>query len=103
MSEMRLNEIFMVGRIAQGPVQTEDGLVHFMFEGSHHSDPFHCVCEGRTAENLLKHCSQGDEASLEGDLRWMNFPNSGRTLVVYVRFTSYGRKVRGIPEDRHSS
>lgn len=97
-NEMRVNEVFMVGRIAQGPAQTEDGLTHFMFEGLRGSDPFHCVCEGRTAENLKEHCSAGDEMSLEGQLRWMNFPNTGRTLIIYVRYISYGRKLRGLPE-----
>ncbi len=96
-NEMRLNEIFMVGRISQGPMTTEDGLTHFMFEGAQNSDPFHCVCEGRTAANLLEHCSIGDEMSLEGQLRWMDFPNTGKTLIIYARYTSYGRKVRAIP------
>lgn len=97
-SEMRLNEVFMAGRIARGPVKTEDGIVHFMFDGLQNSDPFHCICEGPTAENLVKHCSQGDEASLEGELRWMDFPNTGKSLVIYARFISYGRKVRSLSE-----
>ncbi len=95
-NEMRMNEIFMVGRISQGPTKTEDGLTHFMFEGLRDSDPFHCVCEGKTAENLLEHCSAGDEISLEGRLRWMDFPNTGKTLIIYARYTSYGRKVREV-------
>ena len=103
MSEMRLNEVFMVGRISQGPMKTEDGLVHFMLEGLHGSDPFHSVCEGRTAANLLEHCSAGDEMSLEGQLRWMNFPNTGKTLVIYVRYISYGRKIRSVSPNLSSS
>ncbi len=99
MNEMRVNEVFMVGRIAQGPVRTNDDLTHFMFEGLRGSDPFHCVCDGRTAENLKEHCSSGDEMSLEGQLRWMTFPNTGKTLIICVRYISYGRKVRGSPED----
>jgi hypothetical protein len=94
MSEMRLNEVVMAGRISQGPVKTEDGRVHFMFEAARESEPFHCVCEDRTAENLLTHCLQGDEISIEGELRWMVFPNSGKTLVIYARYTSYGRKLK---------
>ena len=103
MSEMRVNEVFMVGRIAQDPVRTEDGLVHFMFDGLRGSDPFHCICDGKTAANLLEHCSSGDEMSLEGQLRWVDFPNTGKTLIVYVRYTSYGRKIRGIGEDSSSN
>lgn len=98
MSEIRLNEVFAVGRIQQGPIRTEDGLVHFLFEGKAETDPFHCVCEGNTADNLLKHCSKGDEVSLEGELCWMSFPNTGKTLVIFVRYTSYGRKVRDLSE-----
>jgi len=98
-SEMRVNELFMVGRISQGPVRTEDGLVHFMFDGLRGNDPFHCVCDGKTGENLLGHCSSGDEMSLEGELRWFNFPNTGKTLIIYVRYISYGRKVRNPVED----
>ncbi len=94
MSEMRLNEVVMAGRISQGPTKTEDGRVHFMLEGSHDGDPFHCTCEGRTAENLLTHCQKGDEISIEGELRWMVFPNTGKTLVIYARYTSYGRKLK---------
>jgi len=94
--EMRLNEVFMVGRIAQGPMKTEDGLTHLMVEGLRSSEPFHCVCDGRTAENLNEHCNAGDEVSVEGQLRWMVFPNTGRTLVIYARFISYGRKIRSV-------
>ena len=98
MSEMRVNEVFMVGRIVQGPVETRDGLVHFMFDGLRGSDPFHCVCSGKTAEDLLKHGSSGDEDTLEGDLRWVSFPNTGKTLVIHARYISYGRKVRDLSE-----
>ena len=94
MSEIRKHEIFMAGRMYQDPVTTRDGLVHFLFEGSHDQDPFHCICDGKTAENLLKHCQGGDEFSIEGELRWMSFPNTGKTLVIYARYTSYGRKLR---------
>jgi len=95
-SEMRLNEIFMVGRISKSPTKTEDGLTHFMLEGLRDSDSFHCVCKGQTAENLLEHCSEGDEVSLEGQLRWIDFPNTGKTLIIYTRFISYGRKIRDL-------
>ena len=99
MSEMRTNEVFMVGRVVRGPKKTKDDLVHFTLEGLRDSDPFHCICQGKTAENLMKHCSEGDELSLEGQLRWVDFPNTGKTLIIYARYTSYGRKPRGLSED----
>jgi hypothetical protein len=94
MSEIRTNEVFMAGRMSRGPVQTKDGYVHFLFEAARDREPFHCVCDGKTAENLLTHCQVGDEFSIEGELRWMNFPNTGKTLVIHARYTSYGRKLR---------
>jgi hypothetical protein len=99
-SEMRVNEVFAVGRIVRGPVRTEDGLVHFMLDAAHGSDPFHYVCEGKTAGNLMEHCTEGDEVSVEGCLRWIDFPSAGKSLVIFARFISYGRKnkVREIPE-----
>ncbi len=103
MSEMRVHELFMVGRIVREPVQTKDGLVHFMFDGSPSSDPFHCVCQGKTARDLLKYCSKGDEMTLEGKLSWMTFPNSGKILLIFVRYISYGRKIRDLSEGISSS
>ena len=103
MSEIRENEVFMAGRIAEGPLRTSDKLVQFLFQGSHQQDPFHCVCDDKTAENLLRFCEAGDEISLEGELRWLDFPNSGKTLVIYVRYVSYGRKagtLRQTPGER---
>lgn len=95
-SEIRMNEVLMTGRISQGPVKTEDGLVHFMFDCSRSSEPFHCVCNGKTAENALTYLSQGDELGTEGELYWMDFPNTGKTLVIYIRNPSFGRKFEGL-------
>jgi hypothetical protein len=100
-NEICLNEVFMVGRITQGPIRTADQMVHFMVGGEAEEPPFHCeaeeppfhcMCEGRTAANFEEHCSVGDEISIEGELRWVNFPNTGKTLIVYARYVSYGRK-----------
>lgn len=103
MSEIRMNEVFLAGRISTGPIKTSDGLVHILFDGAQGQSPFHCVCDGKTADNLTKHCQPGDELSIEGELRWMDFPNTGKSLVIYMRHTSYGRKLRTIsqvPGDR---
>jgi single-stranded DNA-binding protein len=99
-SEMRANEIFMVGRIVEGPVRTADDLVHFKFEGSEDQDPFHCICQGKTANNLIEHCSAGDEAAVEGQLSWVTFPDSNtKLLIIFARHISYGRKLRDLSQN----
>ena len=85
MNNMYANEITMVGCISRGPVQTRDKLVHFMFKCSEKGDPFHCICQGKTAENLLEHCSVGDVATLEGQLGWIRFPDTGKICRLYRR------------------
>ena len=94
MGEIRVNEVFIAGRIAQGPVRSADGIAHFLLAGSREQAPFHCICRGIKADNLMKYCAQGDEVSVEGSLEWMNFPNTGRTLITYAEYVSYGRKLR---------
>jgi hypothetical protein len=102
-SEMRVNEVFMVGRIVEGPVRTADDLVHFKFESLENHDPFHCLCQGKTANNLMEHCSAGDEATIEGQLRWVTFPDSDvKLLIIFARHISYGRKLRDLSQSaRH--
>lgn len=94
MGEIRVNEVFMAGRISRRPTKTNDGLVHFLFDSTGSQPMFHCVCEGKTADNLLQYCESGDEISLEGELRWIDFPNTGKSLIIFVRYISYGRKLR---------
>ncbi len=96
--EIRMNEVFLAGRLSRDPIRTEDGRVHFMFDCERGSAPFHCVCTDRTAENLLEHCQKGDEFSIEGELGWIDFPNTGKTMIILTRYVSYGRKLRGLAE-----
>ncbi len=91
--EIRMQEVLLVGRMVGDPIVREDG-VYFRFQADKDQSPFPCICDGKTAENLLKFCQAGDEFSIEGKLRWKKFSNTGDTLLIYVRYTSYGRKLR---------
>lgn len=91
--EIRMQEVVLVGRIVGDPVVREEGT-YFRFQADKEQPPFPCICDGKTAENLLKFCQGGDEISIEGKLIWRHFRNTGDTLLVYVGYTSYGRKLR---------
>jgi single-stranded DNA-binding protein len=98
MSEIRMNEVFAAGRISCDPVRTPNGLLHFLLDASESQTPFHCVCAGVTAANVEKYCQQGAEISIEGELRWMQFQDTGNALVIGLRFVSYGRKLRSLTQ-----
>jgi len=91
--EIRMQEVLLVGRMVRNPIVRGDS-VYFRFQADKDQAPFPCVCDGKTAENLLKFCQDGDEFSIEGKLQWRKFRNTGDTLLIYVRYTSYGRKLR---------
>ena len=81
MSETRVNEafmvgneVFLVGRIVEGPIRTEDGLVHFLFE-SHQNG----TAELSQEYILDRIGSEGDTLTLRDVFR--NSP-AWRTLVV---------------------
>ena len=93
-NEIRMAEVNLAGRITSGPTLTSEGITHVMLQClGEGQDPVYCVATGKTGENLRKYCNVGDEISVEGELRWMDFDNfAGSTLVVYMRHCSYGRK-----------
>ena len=91
--EIRMQEVLLVGRMVGAPM-ARDGSVYFRFQADKDQPPFPCVCDGKTAENLLKFCQDGDEFSVEGKLVWRKFRNTGNTLLIYARYISYGRKLR---------
>lgn len=92
--EIRMNEVVLAGRTTSALVRQSDGSVHFLFEADSKQKPFHCFCEGVTADNLEKFCQVGDEFSLEGQLAWYKFGNESRPgLLVKVRYVSFGRKL----------
>lgn len=93
--ELQVNEVFLVGRVVDGPIETDDGRVHYRFDVGQ-SQPIHLTAYGKTAENLIQFVGSDDEMSVEGQLEWLDFPNSGPTLIVNVRYASYGRKSKPI-------
>ena len=90
---MLINEVLASGNLTQSPVRTGDGKAHFLMEAAEGEKPFHCFCEGKTAENVLRFCKAGDEIAIEGELRWHQFRGEAKPrLLIWVRFVSYGRK-----------
>lgn len=90
--EIRMQEVILMGRMVGNPIVREEGT-YFRFQADRDQAPFHCVCDGKTAENLVRFCQDGDEFSLEGKLQWREF-KSGKVLMIYARYISYGRKLR---------
>ena len=90
-----MNEVVLAGRLVGRFARLADETVHFRLEASADQEPFHCYAEAVTGENLIKFCSAGDEISVEGELVYRKFTNSPKpTLLIHVRFISYGRKNR---------
>ncbi len=93
MGEIRSIEVMAAGRITEPGVVTMGSLTHFKLDVGQEK-PIHCVCQGKTAASAQRYLGAGDEVSPEGCMRWVNFNNAGLTLVLFVRFISYGRKTR---------
>lgn len=91
--EIRVSEAFLVGRMVRGPVETPDGKLHYLLDAGT-GEPLHLVAVGKEAATLKTYIKIGDELSVEGFLEWVNFPNTGNTLIINVRYVSYGRKAR---------
>lgn len=91
--EIRMQETVLVGRMVGRPI-ARDAETYFRLQADKGQAPFPCVCDGKTAENLLRFCQDGDEISIEGKLIWRHFRNTGDTLLIYARYVSYGRKLR---------
>lgn len=93
MSEIRMQETLLVGRIRGNPKKLGDEC-YFQLEAGE-SKPFPCMCTGKTAENMSKYLHDGDEISIEGKLMWRQFANQEQPmLLIYARYISYGRKAR---------
>ncbi len=95
-----MNEVILAGRMVGNPVKLPSGEVHFQFEADPEVQvtlraPFHCFCSGTAAANILNYCQDGDEFSIEGKLAWKKFTNEKKArILVEVKYTSYGRKLR---------
>ena len=94
MSEIRSNEVSLIGRLVGDPVRTTSGRVYFKLAASQTQAPFRCFCIDKTAENMMINLHDGDEVSVFGKLSWVEFNNEKPQLMVYARYTSYGRKAR---------
>ncbi len=94
MSEIRNNELSLIGRLVGDPVQAASGRVYFRVEASRTQSAFRCFCVDKTAVNAMVHLHDGDEVSVFGKLSWVQFNNEKPQLMVFARFASYGRKSR---------
>ena len=94
MSEIRNNEVSLIGRLANDPIETRNGRVYFLLKAARNQEPFRCYCIGKTASNMIINLHDGDEVSVFGKLSWVSFANERPQLMVYARYTSYGRKSR---------
>lgn len=92
--EIRACRVFASGRLTRGPVRGRDGWVHFLLDAGVDGGPLHCVCDGVTATNAMTYLRVGKEVTFEkATLRWARFRNVAEpTLVIHVRFASYGRE-----------
>ncbi len=94
MSEIRNNEVSLIGRLVGDPVRSASGRVYFRMAASRTQAPFRCFCIDKTADNMLINLHDGDEVSVFGKLSWTRFKGEEPQLMVYARYTSYGRKAR---------
>lgn len=94
MSEIRANEVSLIGRLVGDPVRASSGRVYFRLDASHSQEPFRCFCEEKTADNMMINLHAGDEVSVFGKLCWVPFKGEKPQLMVWARYTSYGRKAR---------
>ena len=88
-----MQEVTLFGRMVGNPIIREDGT-YFLFEADKGQMPFPCFCDEKTSKNMEEYLRDGDEFSIEGELVWRNFKNTGPRLMVYARYTDYGRKDR---------
>ena len=94
MSEIRNNEVSLIGRLVGDPVRTTSRRVYFKLVASRTQAPFRCFCIDKTAENTMINLHDGDEVSVFGKLSWVKFNNEEPQIMVFARYTSYGRKSR---------
>lgn len=94
MSEIRMQEVLLVGRLKGNPIPIGEECF-FQIEAEKGQLSFPCFCQGKTAENMNKYLHAGDEISIEGKLMWRQFANETKPmLIVFARYISYGRKAR---------
>lgn len=96
MSEIRVQDVFLVGRLVGNPIPIKDECF-FQVQAEENQPPFPCFCKGKTAANMKAYLKADDEVSIEGKLHWRKFAGEkSPTLLVLARFISYGRKARNV-------
>jgi len=96
MSEMRLQEVSLIGRMKSDPISTDSKECYFKIDAGGNL-PFPCFCNGKTAENATKFLKDGDEVAIEGKLHMKQFRGEKQPiLLVFARHISYGRKTHSL-------
>ncbi len=94
MSELRMQDVTLVGRMKGDPIAMTNGECYFKIDSGANL-PIPCFCNKKTAANMIKYLKDGDEISIEGKLHMVQFKNAKQhTLLVFARHISYGRKNR---------
>jgi hypothetical protein len=93
MSEIRMQDLTLVGRMSGDPMPIGEQCFFRIDAGG--NLPFPAFCEGVTATNMIKYLKAGDEITIEGKLHMLQFAGDPKpTLLVFARHISYGRKNR---------
>ncbi len=96
MSEIRMQDLTLVGRMATDPIAMTNGECYFKIDAGANL-PIPCFCTAKTAENMIKYLKSGDEIGIEGRLHMVQFKGDKRpALLVFSRHISYGRKNRSL-------
>ena len=98
MSEIRMQDITLVGRMSGDPIPMTTGECYFKIDAGANL-PIPCFCNEKTALNMVKYLKAGDEIAIEGKLRMVQFRGEQHTLLVFARHISYGRKNRSLVID----
>ena len=92
MSEIRMQDLTLVGRMYGDPIPMTNGECYFKIDAGS-NEPLPCFCNEKTASNMVKYLKAGDEISIEGKLHMVQFKSEKQhTLLVFARHISYGRK-----------
>jgi hypothetical protein len=96
MSEIRMQDLSLVGRMRGDPIPMTNGECYFKIDAGA-NEPIPCFCSEKTATNMVKYLKAGDEIVIEGKLHMVRFKSEKQpTLLVFARHISYGRKNRSL-------
>jgi single-stranded DNA-binding protein len=93
-----MQEVSLTGRMVGDAIAMVSGECYFKVDTDANL-PIPCFCNDKTAENMQKFLSDGDEITIEGKLHMVQFRSEPRpTLLVFARHISYGRKKKSLSE-----